>query len=98
MANVVYVTTVTKEGDELALLAAREKFSGRISRADLVEQAVFQGAPQASDGGANRALCFRLTPDGYQRFVNGFPGIAPFKTWPSGVPEPTTFGRYPLTD
>ncbi|MBW8304564.1 MAG: hypothetical protein K0M78_11635 [Brevundimonas sp.] len=98
MANVVYVTTRTKEGDQLALRAAREKFADRISVSDIVEQAVFHGAPRASDGDANRSLCFRLTPDSYQAFTTGFPGIAPFEKWPSEVPEPTTFGVYPIED
>ena len=96
MPNVVYVTTETKEGDVLALRAAQEKFAGRVGPSDIVEQAVFHGAPRASDGDANRSLCFRLTPDGHQAFMTGFPGIAPFQEWPSDVPEPTTFGVYSL--
>ncbi len=87
MTNAVYVMTTTKAADEIELSGAVAKFEGRVSEGDFVGQGVHHGAPQREDEG-NRALVFVLTPDGFERFTTGFPGIDPFRIWPRDVPLP----------
>lgn len=94
MANVVYTTTLTKPGNEVALANALYELLVCVPLDEVLEQAVEQSGPRPSDSG--RALCFRLTDKGLSLYRHGFvPPPQNFREWPKDKPEPD-FSRYPI--
>lgn len=93
MFNIVYTTTHTKPGPEIALGNALADLKPVVGLRNIIGAAYLQQVPRGPDG---FGLVFKLTEEGMALYLGGTVGpLDGWHTWPKGEGEPD-WSQYPV--